>query len=84
MSFYSVVGKLYTEAKNLGLAHIFAYKPRHIPQKVLEEESFLLFLWSQLEAKKIRGVVFLQVVAHLKMLDANEKYALEQSRSGLI
>jgi len=51
---------------------------------VLQEESFLFFLWSQLEAQKLKGVVFLQAVAHLKMLDANEQYALQESRHGLM
>ena len=79
MNFYSVVGKLYHEARNLGLASVFAYEPRQVTHQVLQEESFLLFLWSQLEAQTLKAV-FLQVVAHLKMLDANEKYAFQKTK----
>ena len=82
MSFYSVVGKLYNESQNLGLASVFSYKPRQTSHQVLYEASFLLFLWSQLETQQLRPVVFLQVVAHLKMLDVNEQYALQESRNG--
>ena len=77
-----MVGKLYNESQNLGLDSVFSYKPRQISHKVLHEESFLLFLWSQLETQQLRPVVFLQVVAHLKMLDVNEQYALQESRNG--
>ena len=77
-----MVGKLYNESQNLGLASVFSYKPRQISHKVLQEESFLLFLWKQLETQQLRPVVFLQVVAHLKMLDANEQYAFQESRNG--
>ena len=82
MSFYSVVGKLYNESQNLGLASVFSYKPRQTSHQVLYEASFLLFLWSQLETQQLRPVVFLQVVAHLKMLDVNEQYAFQESRNG--
>ena len=77
-----MVGKLYNESQNLGLASVFAYKPRQSSHKLLQEESFLLFLWKQLETQQLRPVVFLQVVAHLKMLDANEQYAFQESRNG--
>ena len=84
MSFYSVVTKLYSSAQNLGLDAVFSYNPRNIKKKVLEEESFLLFLWSQLKNESLKPVVFLQCAAHLKMLDTNEQYALEESRTGFI
>ena len=84
MSFYSVVTKLYSSAQNLGLDAVFSYNPRNTKKKVLEEESFLLFLWSQLKTEELKPVVFLQCAAHLKMLDANEQYALEESRTGFI
>ena len=85
MTFYSVVDKLFLESQNLGatLSQVYSLEARTVSRKVLRSESYLMFLWDKLKAKEIKPEIFLQTATHLKLLDVNEKWAFEESRSHL-
>ena len=85
MTFYSIVGKLFNELRNVGytLTQVYSLEGRTVSKKVLKSESLLMFLWDNLKNKKIKPVVFLQAVTQLKILDANEKWSFQESRNCL-
>ena len=85
MTFYSIVGKLFNESRNVGytLTQVYSLEGRTVSRKVLKSESLLMFLWDNLKNKKIKPVVFLQAVTQLKILDVNEKWSFQESRNCL-
>ena len=54
MSFYSVVTKLYSESRNLGLDTVFSYKPRQVTQSDAGWEFFVIFMESVRTTKSKR------------------------------